>query len=416
MVFLIADMKPHLIRTLILSILFLAVTFFPVLPVQADPLPPEIGIPVETNQDEPSVQFSGCAPVYLQAVNSAFEQQVVELVNQERSARGLPPLKRIEALDQAARYHGTDLAVDNYFKHDSYDLVGGQLVKVCDWFTRVGGFYSGWSWLGENIAAGYSTPADVVNGWMNSEGHRNNILSTNAREIGVGYYRGGSYGHYWVQDFGSRSNSYPLVISQEKAVTDVPQVNLYIYGEGIWQEMRLKNDNQAWGAWQTFAKQVQWTLPWTQGVHTVSVELRKSGQTAAGASASDSIELTTSGIQLGNLPSQITFIYNLEKRELYPGPVTLQPLNTLSSLPLTWQVSSSSNWINISNTSGTSPSGTAVIQPGSDVLKSEGQFSASLVVTATGGVTVLDSPKEISVRLYVVPSLDNQLYLPAVRR
>lgn len=410
-------MKIYRFLLLVLAAGLLAASFFPVYSAHGDSPLPEIGEAVEAaDQQSPSIQFSGCAPVYLQAVNAAFEQQVVELVNQERSARGLPPLKRIEALDQAARYHASDLAVDGYFNHDSYDLVGGQLVKVCDWFTRVGGFYPGWSWMGENIAAGYSTPADVMKGWMDSDGHRSNILSATAREIGVGYYRGGYYGHYWVQDFGARSNSYPLVINQEKAVTDVPQVDLYIYGEGTWQEMRLKNDNQAWGEWKEFYNPVSWTLPWTQGTHIVSVELRKRGQTTAGASASDSIELTSSGIQLGNLPSQVYFVYNLEKRELYPGSVTLQPLNTLSSLPLNWQVSSSSSWLKISNTSGTSPSGTTVIQPGDDVLRSAGQLSASLVVTATGGVTVLDSPREIEVKLYVVPSMSHQLFIPAVRR
>jgi uncharacterized protein YkwD len=409
-------MKIYRLLLLAFTAGLLAASFFPVYSALGNPLPPDIGDAVETDGYSPSVQFTGCAPVFLQTVNPAFEQRVVELVNQERNARGLPPLKRVEALDQAARYHGMDMAVDNYFKHDSYDLVGGQLVKACDWFTRVGGFYSGWSWLGENIAAGYSTPEEVMNGWMNSDGHRANILSASPREIGVGYYGGGYYGHYWVQDFGSRSSNYPLIIDQEKAAIDSPQVNLYIYGEGVWQEMRLKNDDQAWGAWQPFTKQVQWTLPWTQGAHTVSVELRKSGQSTAGAFASDTIELTTSGIQLGNLPDQITFIYNLEKRELYPGPVTLQPLNTLSSLPLNWQVSSSANWIKVSNTSGTSPSGTTMIQPGDDVIQKAGQLSGSLVVMATGGVSVLGSPKEISVQVYVVNSMDHQLYLPAVRR
>lgn len=54
---------------------------------------------------------------------------------------------------------------------------------------------------GENIAAGQRTPKDVVTAWMNSDGHRKNILSSSFTEIGVGYAKGGAYGHYWTQMF-----------------------------------------------------------------------------------------------------------------------------------------------------------------------------------------------------------------------
>ena len=54
---------------------------------------------------------------------------------------------------------------------------------------------------GENIAAGYPTPEEAVKGWMNSSGHRANILSSHFTHIGVGYAKGGPYGHYWTQQF-----------------------------------------------------------------------------------------------------------------------------------------------------------------------------------------------------------------------
>ncbi len=399
----------------LVSIAFLLAAFFSADAVRANPPSPEIGDAVETDQQPPSIQFSGCAPVYLQAVNPVFEQEVVELVNQERAAAGLPPLKRVESLDQAARYHARDMAADDYFGHDSFDRSGDQLFKACDWFTRVGGFYPGWSWLGENIAAGQSTPADVMLAWMNSKGHRDNILSTSAREFGVGYYGGGSWGHYWVQDFGSTWASYPVIINRESASTDGPDVDLYLYGEGVWSEMRLKNDDGAWGTWQPFTKNVRWTLPWTQGVHTVSVELRKNGQTAAGASASDHIELVTCGSQLGNLPAQVTFIYNLETHELLPGAVTLQPLNILSDLMIDWKVTAAPDWLSVSNNSGATPTGTTLIQPQAEVLDEVGSYSGTVVITADDE-SVLDSPKEIDVNLVVVASLPYRYYLPAVRR
>lgn len=54
---------------------------------------------------------------------------------------------------------------------------------------------------GENIAAGQRTPDEVMQAWMNSSGHRANILNAKYTELGVGYYKGGSYGVYWVQEF-----------------------------------------------------------------------------------------------------------------------------------------------------------------------------------------------------------------------
>lgn len=270
--------------------------------------------------------------------------------------------------------------------------------------------------MGENIAAGFSTPASVMQGWMDSQGHRENILNPHYREIGVGYYAGGPWSHYWVQDFGEQSNSYPIVIDQEKAVTEVPQVELYLYGKGTWNEMRLKNDSDAWSEWKPFAENVQWQLDWVQGIHTVSVELRASGQTYAGASASDNIELTSSGSELGNLPDTINYVYNLKTHELLPGIVELQPLNVRSDSPIEWQVTNSSGWIEISNTNGTTPNGRLLIQPAEEALRKIGEYMGSFVVGANSDIQVLGSPKEITVRLIVVECLDNQVFLPTIQK
>ena len=75
---------------------------------------------------------------------------------------------------------------------------------------------------------GQSDPAEVMDAWMSSSGHRANILDTNNWELGVGYYQGGPYGRYWVQDFGRRSGVYPLVIDGEAASTTSRRVSLYI--------------------------------------------------------------------------------------------------------------------------------------------------------------------------------------------
>src|SRR5689334_13954444 len=127
-----------------------------------------------------------------------FRSEVVDLTNQERAQAGCGPLYRHGALDTAAQAHAEDMANRNYFDHNSLD-------GRTPWDRILQAGYPPNNGMGENIAAGQSTPADVVNSWMNSPGHRANILNCSFRAIGVGYgYNGGStYGHYWVQDFGT---------------------------------------------------------------------------------------------------------------------------------------------------------------------------------------------------------------------
>jgi len=126
----------------------------------------------------------------------SVEQEVSALVNQEREVQNLPPFKWNDKLLAAARGHSVDMAEQDYFSHDSLD---GR--KFSQRITSAG--YQ-WSACAENIAAGYTSPETVMNGWMASPGHRANILSTAYCDIGVGYaYDDAStYGHYWTQDFG----------------------------------------------------------------------------------------------------------------------------------------------------------------------------------------------------------------------
>jgi uncharacterized protein YkwD len=126
--------------------------------------------------------------------------RVVQLINQQRAQRGLPALAVNTALTNAAQGHADDMARYNYFSHTGRN--GSTMV------TRVqAAGYTNWRYLSENIAAGYTTPEQVVNAWMNSSGHRANILSTSGKEIGVGkgYNAASTYKNYWVADFGARS-------------------------------------------------------------------------------------------------------------------------------------------------------------------------------------------------------------------
>jgi len=146
----------------------------------------------------------------LEAAPSSLETDVLVLVNQERAAQNLKPLTWDSQLHEAARNHSEDMAANNYFSHTSLD--GRTLVdRIED-----AGYH--WNAAGENIAAGYSTPQAVVNGWMNSAGHRQNILNSSYCDLGVGYAfdQSSTYDHYWTQDFGRRTGVTvcPSVVNQ----------------------------------------------------------------------------------------------------------------------------------------------------------------------------------------------------------
>ncbi|MCA1029938.1 SafA/ExsA family spore coat assembly protein [Bacillus timonensis] len=123
----------------------------------------------------------------------SIENQVIQLTNQERAKNGLPTLKADWQLSRVARYKSNDMRDKNYFSHTS-PTYGSP-------FTMMKNFGISYRTAAENIAAGQRTPQEVVNSWMNSPGHRANILKKDITHIGVGYSQGGSYGHYWTQMF-----------------------------------------------------------------------------------------------------------------------------------------------------------------------------------------------------------------------
>jgi uncharacterized protein YkwD/stress response protein SCP2 len=119
---------------------------------------------------------------------------VAALTNVERARAGLPALAIVPLLAAAAQAHSADMAARDFFAHESPE--GSQ---VWDRVLAVGYRYAK---VAENIAAGQRTPAEAVTGWMNSPGHRRNILDPELQQIGVGYVVGGRYGTYWTQVFG----------------------------------------------------------------------------------------------------------------------------------------------------------------------------------------------------------------------
>ena len=127
------------------------------------------------------------------SATSSYEAEVVRLVNLERQKNGLSPLEEDWQLSRVARYKSQDMKDKGYFSHTS-PTYGSP-------FQMMKSFGISYRSAGENIARGQATPSAVVNAWMNSSGHRANILNKNFTHIGVGYVSGG---HYWTQMFISK--------------------------------------------------------------------------------------------------------------------------------------------------------------------------------------------------------------------
>ena len=127
------------------------------------------------------------------SVNSGaqkYENEVIRLVNEIRRENGLSELSANWELSRVARYKSQDMKDNNYFSHTS-PTYGSPFKMIKD-------FGISYKSAGENIAKGYKTPQAVVNSWMNSSGHRANILNSSYDTIGVGYV---ASGNYWTQMF-----------------------------------------------------------------------------------------------------------------------------------------------------------------------------------------------------------------------
>lgn len=143
------------------------------------PAPP----PKTTTTEDPE-------PAQPTATGGNAEDQVVSLVNAERADEGCGPLKIDDRITAAAQAHAEDMSANDYFSHDSQDG------RTFDRRIRNAGYPSPGA---ENIAVGARTAEQVMQMWMDSDGHRANILNCDLNTIGVGLDRDG---FYWVQDFG----------------------------------------------------------------------------------------------------------------------------------------------------------------------------------------------------------------------
>ncbi|WP_060178238.1 CAP domain-containing protein [Streptomyces sp. IMTB 1903] len=156
-------------------------------PPQAAPQPAKPPVTKQPQAPQPPKTSPAPAPAASGSVAA-----VLALVNQERAAAGCQAVTLNAKLTKAAQDHSADMAAHSNMSHTGSDGSdpGARI-------TRAG--YA-WSTYGENVAYGYSTPEKVMEGWMNSPGHRENILNCSFKEIGIGLAQPN---HYWTQNFGT---------------------------------------------------------------------------------------------------------------------------------------------------------------------------------------------------------------------
>ncbi|MBT2695575.1 sporulation protein [Bacillus sp. ISL-55] len=162
---------------------------------RATPAPEQEAAPAPQERTAPAPQEEA-APAPEQKATpsgtelSAFEAKVIDLTNEQRRKNGLQNLQPDTALSNVAQEKSNDMQAKNYFSHTS-PTYGSPFDMMRD-------FGVSYNTAGENIAMGQRSAEEVVNAWMNSEGHRKNILSPNYTHIGVGHT---TQGNYWTQMF-----------------------------------------------------------------------------------------------------------------------------------------------------------------------------------------------------------------------
>lgn len=246
-----------------------------------------------TNQSERGFFARAAAMLFTSASAASLEQstidpalflnelQIIHLTNLKRREANLPPLRWNRELHLAARWFAEDAITGRPSAYCGHEDSTGR--SPGERFTAFG-YRNVHAW-GENVICGLTTPENAMNGWMNSEGHRRNILHADYREIGVGYYRNGQSGRGYIsQEFSYDPNYAPVIIENEAPTVATPEVNLYIYdtagGEGFTGmgpavDIMIANDPDFTNAkWQPYAAELAWRLEAGEGWRSVFVKTR----------------------------------------------------------------------------------------------------------------------------------------------
>jgi len=279
-----------------------------------------------------------------------LDHQLVRLTNGQRVGRGLPPLKAAQELHASSWFHSDWMADHNCFAHNC--------PGEPDWISRIkNAGYVNYSALGENIAGGYSTASGAITAWMNSDGHRANMLSTSFREAGGGYAYSATakYHHYWTMDYGARNDAqghavYPVVIENEAWSTNSLDVGLYVYGQGWATEMRFRNSDGTWSPWESYRCDKAWTLSASDGTSATVYAQVKRGSTVL--ERSDTIHLD---LPLRIAPGLMVFL-----SEQGASPTIPESYGLRIDTPYAWTASADQDWIQLSEHSGSGPAAISV--------------------------------------------------------
>lgn len=276
----------------------------------------------------PILAFPRIAHAQQDAVLFRDELQTLYLVNMQRRQAGLAPLAWNAEMTESARWFARD-AVETlgpaYCGHsDSLGRKSGQRIHDAG--------YIGYGSTAENAMCGYLPPDKTVQGWMNSPGHRTNMLNPEMREAGMGYYRNAGGAGYVVLDMGYDRDYAPVVIDDEALASADRTVRLYIYdqdtgdgwaGVGPTLDMMISNSPDFAGAqWEPYVTEKDWTLDPGEGWRTVYVKSRdRLGQVTVvhdsiylgGSVPDDALTLTYAthvddGFALGGLPEGYTHL------------------------------------------------------------------------------------------------------------
>lgn len=143
--------------------------------------------------------LAACVPVPTAGAPAAaadWQSEMISAVNAQRDNAGVAPVQRCASLERAAQAHSEDQAASGTMSHTGTD---GSALRVR--VERNG--YAGWTGIAENVAAGQPDTGSVMGAWMNSDGHRRNLLASRSTHIGVGRAQSSDGTWYWTQDFGA---------------------------------------------------------------------------------------------------------------------------------------------------------------------------------------------------------------------
>ena len=225
---------------------------------------------------------------------------LLELMNETRLDEGLDPHGRSRLLTKAAQLHAEDVAENGLSDPDDVHK-GSDGTDEQQRIEESG--YAPWTLngdrkvVGENVWIGRGEPEDALRSFLDDQAYRENLLSDDYREVGVGVATSADGGRVYVLDFGARPNVLPVFINDGTASTDNREVAVRLTNERVRPggegatfmgeaiEVRLSNEPEFEGlSWESWAPLVSWLLPDTSGDHTVYVQFRDAaGRTAASA-------------------------------------------------------------------------------------------------------------------------------------